>query len=196
MTPEELFNKNQKLVNYCAMGFTVPTYLYEDLLQEGRLALWRACQDFDETRGFAFTTYAIPSIKGAYHKFCRTLVPQVKIPRSMFDDGTYRDVKVTSLDEPLDYEDSDSATLRDVVAGEVDFYPELFEDQIEDFLRTIPECLYHNIAEEVLYSRAYGDDRNQQELAEKYHCRQSTVSRYKSKAIRQFKEFLDKIDWR
>lgn len=196
MTPEELFSKNQKLVNYCAMGFNVPTYLYEDLLQEGRLALWKACQNFDETKGFAFATYAIPSIKGAYHKFCRTLVPQVKIPSSMFDDGTYREVKVTSLDEPLDYEDSESATLRDVVAGEVDFYPELFEDQIEDFLRTIPKGLYRNIAEEVLYSRAYGADSNQWELAEKYHCRQPTVSRYKRKAIRQFKEFLDKIDWR
>lgn len=192
MTPEELFSKNQKLVNYCAMGFTVPTYLYEDLLQEGRLALWRACQDFDETRGFAFATYAIPSIKGAYHKFCRTTVPQVKIPRSMFDDGTYREVKVTSLDEPLDYEDSESATLRDVVAGEVDFYPELFEDQIEDFLRTIPEGLYHDIAEEVLYSRAYGSASNQRELAEKCHCAQSTVSRYEKKTIKQFKEFLDK----
>jgi RNA polymerase sigma factor (sigma-70 family) len=36
---------------------------FEEALQAGRIGLWRAILGFDPTRGFAFSTYAWPSIK-------------------------------------------------------------------------------------------------------------------------------------
>lgn len=35
----------------------------EDLMQCGYLGLWKACQTFDESKGFAFSTYAVKCIR-------------------------------------------------------------------------------------------------------------------------------------
>ncbi|TDQ39207.1 sigma-70 family RNA polymerase sigma factor [Aureibacillus halotolerans] len=36
----------------------------EEILQEGFIGLIRACQNFDESRGFTFTTFAVPYVRG------------------------------------------------------------------------------------------------------------------------------------
>ena len=46
-------------------------YLCEDLIQEGMLGLWNACQAFDESRGVAFSTYATKCITRAMVDFIR-----------------------------------------------------------------------------------------------------------------------------
>ena len=38
---------------------------YADMLQEGRIGLWRALQGYDPERGTAFSTYAVPAIARA-----------------------------------------------------------------------------------------------------------------------------------
>jgi RNA polymerase sigma factor (sigma-70 family) len=55
---------------------------FEEALQAGRIGLWRAILGFDPERGFAFSTYAWPSIKHriwravkAYGRVDRTQVP-------------------------------------------------------------------------------------------------------------------------
>jgi RNA polymerase sigma factor (sigma-70 family) len=55
---------------------------FEEALQAGRIGLWRAILGFDPERGFAFSTYAWPSIKHriwravkAYGRVDRTPVP-------------------------------------------------------------------------------------------------------------------------
>jgi RNA polymerase sigma factor (sigma-70 family) len=55
---------------------------FEEALQAGRIGLWRAILGFDPSRGFAFSTYAWPSIKHhiwravkAYGRFHRDQAP-------------------------------------------------------------------------------------------------------------------------
>ena len=54
---------------------------YEDLLQVGCLGLLRAIEKFDVTRGNAFSTFAIPYIRGEIRHYLRDKGCSVKIPR-------------------------------------------------------------------------------------------------------------------
>jgi RNA polymerase sigma factor (sigma-70 family) len=57
---------------------------FEEALQAGRIGLWRAILGFDPERGFAFSTYAWPSIK---HRIWRAVKAygQVDRPQVPFD---------------------------------------------------------------------------------------------------------------
>ena len=65
MTPEELFAENEKLVYFVYNKHfnSSENHLYkEDLLQEGRLYLWKACLLFDDSKNLKFSTFAVTII--------------------------------------------------------------------------------------------------------------------------------------
>lgn len=66
------FDSNQGIVyavyNKHFAGFG---YLQEDLIQEGLLALWKACSTFDESRGCTFCTYAFTVVANAMRMYLR-----------------------------------------------------------------------------------------------------------------------------
>lgn len=190
MTPEQLFEQNQKLVYYCAKQLKIPPAHYEDIIQEGLLALWRVAKSFKPELGYAFATYAVPTIRGAMQRYCREKISIIRLPRPVWEGKEELDLQISSLDFELS-DDDHSATLGDIIPGEPDFYPGLFEDQIDEFLATIKPGTYHDIAEELLYGSAYGQKPTQNELAEKYGISQAQTSRLMVRARKEFKEFLD-----
>jgi DNA-directed RNA polymerase specialized sigma subunit len=103
-------------------------------------------------------------------------------------------ISVGSLDALIDDEKSDTVTFEHFIPGEPDFYPELFEDQIEDFLTTVTNDQHRNIYEEFVYGAVYGDAPTQKELAEKYGYSQAQVSRLIKKFRKEFRNFLNRID--
>lgn len=190
MTPEQLFEQNQKLVHFCAKQLRIPPTHYEDIIQEGMLELWRVANSFKPELGYAFATYAVPNIRGAMQRYCRDKLSIIKIPRPVWDGIEELDLQISSLEFELSDSDN-SPTLGDLIPGEPDFYPNLFEADIEDFLATIKPGRYHDIAEEFLYGSAYGDKPTQVELAEKYGISQGQTSRLLTRARREFKDFLN-----
>lgn len=54
---------------------------YEDLLQVGCLGLIRAIERFDMSKGSAFSSFAIPYIRGEIQHYLRDKSPSVRIPR-------------------------------------------------------------------------------------------------------------------
>lgn len=66
------FESNQGIV-YAVYNkhFTGFGYLQEDLIQEGLLALWKACSTFDESRGCTFSTYAFTVVANAMRMYLR-----------------------------------------------------------------------------------------------------------------------------
>ena len=58
---EELFEKHSKMATYYASKFykyiSYGIFTKEDLDQTAMLSLWKACLNFDETKGFKFFTY-------------------------------------------------------------------------------------------------------------------------------------------
>lgn len=57
------------------------TESYDDLLQVGCLGLIRAIERFDLSKGHAFSSFAIPYIRGEIQHYLRDKSPSVRIPR-------------------------------------------------------------------------------------------------------------------
>lgn len=81
------FRENIRLANHIASKFSEPydpAVSKDDIYQEAYLGLWRACIEFDESRGLKFSTYAVPYINGMILRMLRDS-EQLKTPRSFKD---------------------------------------------------------------------------------------------------------------
>lgn len=82
MTRDELILNNLGLVGSCASRFIGKGVDYEDLYSAGCIGLIKAADRFQEELGFAFSTYAVPSILGEIRRIFRD-GGAVKISRSL-----------------------------------------------------------------------------------------------------------------
>lgn len=90
----------------------------DDLIQEGMIGLWKACQSFDESRGVAFSAYAFVCIRNEMGCYLRKEL--------------YRSSKSVSIDAVIDeergpatYADMLEATPKDTATQE------LFEEAMD-----------------------------------------------------------------
>lgn len=81
-----------------------PSIDFEDLVQEAYIGLWNACTKFDETKGFEFSTYAVPYIRGTILRFLRD-TESISTPRAFHDIRT--DIARHGFSLPLTDEDVD-----------------------------------------------------------------------------------------
>lgn len=79
---EEFITQNIPLVHSIAKRFKNRGADYDDLYQAGCLGLIKAVDNFDETKGFQFSTYAVPVIMGEIKRLFRD-GGQIKISRSL-----------------------------------------------------------------------------------------------------------------
>ena len=70
-TRNEMVEKNLGLVHACANRFRGRGAEYDDLFQAGCVGLIKAADNFDESRGFSFSTYAVPVILGEIKRLFR-----------------------------------------------------------------------------------------------------------------------------
>ena len=82
MTREEFIESNLGLVHTCANRFRNRGIEYEELYSAGCLGLVKAADGFDETLGYAFSTYAVPVILGEIKRLFREQ-GAVKVSRSV-----------------------------------------------------------------------------------------------------------------
>lgn len=161
---------------------------YEDLVQEGYIALIKAVERFDPDKGFKFSSYASSLIFGYLQCYIRDcLSPNgIVIPKHIKSNvfkAIKEDKKIDELilEEQLAYkvltdvhysfdyeypsEDGDTITLKEIVADEVSLktYEEIeMEILLEDFLNYLKskhkEKAY-NIMEEYIYERLNTGDK-------------------------------------
>ena len=79
---EEFIKNNLGLVHSICRRFTGRGIEYDDLYQAGCIGLIKAVDAFDESRGFAFSTYAVPVIMGEVRRIFRD-GGAVKVSRSV-----------------------------------------------------------------------------------------------------------------
>lgn len=82
LTREEKIEKNIGLVHSIASRFKGRGVDYEDLFQNGCVGLIKAVDNFDESKGFAFSTYAVPVIMGEIKRIFRD-GGAIKVSRSL-----------------------------------------------------------------------------------------------------------------
>ena len=70
-TRENMIKSNLGLVHSCAHKMTGRGVEYDDLFQAGCVGLIKAVDGFDESRGFSFSTYAVPVILGEIKRIFR-----------------------------------------------------------------------------------------------------------------------------
>lgn len=79
---EEMITENIGLVHSIANRFRSRGAEYDDLFQAGCLGLIKAVDNFDESKGYQFSTYAVPVIMGEIKRIFRDGGP-IKVSRSL-----------------------------------------------------------------------------------------------------------------
>lgn len=83
---DEMISSNLGLVHSCAHKMTGRGVEYDDLFQAGCVGLIKAVDGFDDTRGFSFSTYAVPVILGEIKRIFRD-GGTVSVSRSIKEKG-------------------------------------------------------------------------------------------------------------
>ena len=83
---DAFIEQNLGLVHACAGRFRGRGMEYDDLYSAGCMGLVKACDNFDESRGVCFSTYAVPVILGEIKKLFRE-GGTVKVSRSLKELG-------------------------------------------------------------------------------------------------------------
>ena len=96
MSYEKLVNENLKLVHACAHKMQFKGIEYDELYSAGCIGLVKAAKRFDESKGFKFSTYAVPVILGEIKQLFRDNNP-IKISRAVKDLGNKANKAIIEL---------------------------------------------------------------------------------------------------
>ncbi|MBO0350035.1 RNA polymerase sigma factor SigF [Phormidium pseudopriestleyi FRX01] len=83
------------------------TETYDDLLQVGCLGLIRAIERFDMSKGHAFSSFAVPYIRGEIQHYLRDKSPSVRIPRHWLTLQRQATKEIQKLQQSLNRHPSD-----------------------------------------------------------------------------------------
>ncbi len=106
---ESLVTENLRLVHMCANRFRDRGIEYEELYSAGCLGLVKAAGNFDESLGFAFSTYAVPVIFGEI-KRCFRDGGEVKVSRSLKEKAR----ELARVKEAMESERGESVSVKDL----------------------------------------------------------------------------------
>lgn len=188
---EKLVVDNLRLVNFVLEKYVhIPPGMYDDLYQEGCLALCKAAEKYDENVG-KFSTFAVSCILSAMKTYFRDN-NIVKIPRRLYVKGV--PLVVSSIDEDLN---EDGFAIADILPDE-SALDELNYQMLEDTILLEAKRItgtYNqmntNICLEDLYSRMWGEPVYQTYLADKYKTNQAQVSRILRKFYKELKSRVE-----
>lgn len=126
-TREEMIKANIGLVHSIANRFRGRGADYEDLFQSGCVGLIKAVDNFDESMGFAFSTYAVPVIMGEIRRIFRD-GGAIKVSRSLkekaikaqalrekFINRELREPTVSELSKMLNCTEEETAEILNVI---------------------------------------------------------------------------------
>jgi RNA polymerase sigma factor (sigma-70 family) len=106
---DELMRQHEALVHFILRQRVHGDLPYEDLLQEGRIALWQAILHYDPRRGIAFSTYAGTAIQNQMWRAVRRdnrsqgrlSPPAPANPLAIAEENVWRDEVHTALLEAV-----------------------------------------------------------------------------------------------
>ena len=180
---EEIILSNKPLVLNIAKKYAIVTHTcavidFDDLIQEGEVAIIKAVDCFDPTLGFKFSTIAYPYISGDIQRFIDMNVSQWHRPRG--PQGYYPIPVETSMDAPR--------------PGNSDENDMSNEEGAEDEAYNLLECkiLIEQIANSKEEARAcmasIFEGRTQNEIAAELNVSQVQVSRLINRTLNRVRK--------
>jgi RNA polymerase sigma-B factor len=124
---DELIERFLPLARKLARRYVQSSEPYEDLVQVASLGLVKAVERFDPDRGFAFTSFAVPTIVGELKRYFRDTAWALHVDRGAQE----RARKVTNAQQKLS-----STTGRMPTVDELAQYLELSQEEVLEGLQT------------------------------------------------------------
>lgn len=162
---KQLIEDNMNLV-YFVVNKYYPTFQFdEDVIQEGMVGLCKAAEKFDESRGTAFSTYAVKSIINEIRMYFRL---------------NQQPIEILSLDYELKgIRGNEECSAADLIVGEADIDLDLisfkqFTDSLDESERELLQLLS-------IY--------NQSEIGEKFGVSRQIISRRKKRIESKWRKF-------
>lgn len=135
---EEMIVGNIGLVHSVANRFRGRGAEYDDLYQAGCVGLIKAVDNFDESRGFLFSTYAVPVIMGEIKRLFRD-GGAIKVSRSLKE----KSIKVQAIREKfLNYE------LREPTLSELSELSGYDEEELSEILNVLSPVVSLSVSNE------------------------------------------------
>ena len=208
---DEYIINNLGLVHSVAKRFLNRGTDYDDLFQAGCVGLIKAVDNFDETKGFAFSTYAVPVIIGEIKRIFRD-GGAIKISRSLkeisfrvqkareaFISEYFREPLVSELCEICSLSAEVIAQALDAVSPVKSLYND--EDELIDIPFDDSDVLFDRITineakeklselERSIIDLRYFNGKTQTETAEKLGLSQVQVSRKERNILIKLREYM------
>ena len=193
MTRDEFIAANLPLVHSLANRFRGRGIEYEELFSAGSVGLVKAYDNFDESRGLCFSTYAVPVILGEIRRLFRD-GGAVKMSRSLKElslkAARARDELSKNGTEPTINELADYLGVSPEDAGEYDLPEESGESALIDKL-ALRQCLSELPEEDQrLIILRYFRDQTQSQAAAVLGMSQVQVSRRERKILEELRALL------
>lgn len=168
---EEIYLRNQNLVYKFATTYKLLND--EDMMQNLRMAMFRAIKNFDDTKGFALSTYVYIAL---FHEY-----------KYSFRD---KNLKIEYVNNVVSDENGKASDIFDFIPDNknIDIDEQLNKQEIFTIINNYVNTLekeYKN-----MFNDYYFNNIKQKELAKKYNLTQSQVSRKIKSIIKCLQELL------
>lgn len=124
---DELIERFLPLARKLARRYVPSSEPYEDLVQVASLGLVKAVERFDPGRGFAFTSFAVPTIVGELKRYFRDSGWALHVDRSAQE----RARKIIEAEQQITVQTGHSPTVNELAQ-----YLEMSEEEVLDGLQT------------------------------------------------------------
>jgi RNA polymerase sigma-B factor len=207
---DELIERFLPLARKLARRYVQSSEPYEDLVQVASLGLVKAVERFDPDRGFAFSSFAVPTIVGELKRYFRDTAWALHVDRGAQE----RARKITDAQQKLS-----SRTGRMPTVDELAQYLEMSQEEVLEGLQTAEAYgavsldalgsadarleLVNDHAtifaaarhlptreREILYLR-FGEDLTQSEIADRVGVSQMQVSRLLRRSLQRLRELTE-----
>ena len=208
---EEFIVNNLGLVHSIAKRFVNRGADYDDLFQAGCVGLIKAVDNFDESKGFAFSTYAVPVIIGEIKRIFRD-DSAIKVSRSLKDMSIrvqrerdrfiaekLREPVISELSEICNLSSTDISQALEIIAPMKSLYND--EDEVIDIPFDDSERFFDRLslneatkkltsAEKTIIDLRYFFGKTQTETAQRLGISQVQVSRREKSILIKLREYM------
>ena len=211
---EEKISENLGLVHSIANRFRGRGVDYEDLFQNGCVGLIKAVDNFDESKGFAFSTYAVPVIMGEIKRIFRD-GGAIKVSRALknkaikaqairekFMARELREPTVSELSNLLDTTPEETAEILNVISPMLSLnsggddgdecidVPVDESEQLFDRLSVSQLMSHLNVTERQIIDMRYYKGLTQSTVAKALGVSQVQISRKEKSILKKLRELI------